>query len=121
MQLMQVDHSSLKDNKRATTAVEDGRRSSSAQSRSEDAPVYCKLPQIIQTATSKLGNSNLQDFILHSLQVQDVDAVLCDEAAVLGKTLLKDKIILGYYWENKEIIEKMKYPFETFGQAINKS
>ena len=43
MQLMQVDHCSLKDNKRVATAVEDGRRSCSAQSGSEDAPVYCKF------------------------------------------------------------------------------
>ena len=40
---MQVDHSSFKDYKRATTAVEDGCESRSAQSRSEDAPVYCKF------------------------------------------------------------------------------
>ena len=42
-QLMQVDHSSFQDNKRATTAVEDGCESRSAQSGSEDAPVYCKF------------------------------------------------------------------------------
>ena len=125
---MQVDHCSFQDNKRATTAVENGCESRSAQSGSEDAPVYCEfivtlflfhssnyfqfivssfklfsvyselhfklfpvycqLLQIISTKSS-LRNSNIS-IILHILQVQDVEAVLCDEAAVLGKISLKD-------------------------------
>ena len=47
-QLMEVDPSSFKDNKRAATAMEDGCGSCSAQPGSEDAPVYCKLRQFFQ-------------------------------------------------------------------------
>ena len=44
---MQNRRFSFKDNKRAATAMEDGRGSSSTQPGSEDAPVYCKRSQIL--------------------------------------------------------------------------
>ena len=106
-QIMQVGHSSFQDNKRATTAVEDGCESRSAQSGSEDAPVYCKFivtlflfhsSNYFQFIVScfRLSQTSKISTILHLLQVQDVEAVLCDEAAVLGKISLKDQMLLRY-------------------------